>query len=462
MASLVPKKPTTPPPSKTARRQTATTAPRHVLSTTRSNSSPGGPLPKQVWSVSNKMDVHGKSYKERSVHFAEVPQIILFLSAPDDGKAEDVPGIRSLAAVVEEDERDDGNHEVVPAPPDPVPKDSCEGGLAALVAVERLDEVDSMEAPELRQLCGALLRQRRELQSQLAEREASCTRLLSENSELRALHSRLFGALEREGLDVEELLKEDERKLRTAKVERQLEEELRELHGLVAEQQKQLDAALTESQGLRRELEASQRFASKETTLPSEVANESIKAQQALEAARPASASEEEEAPDPLPNPPAEPRRPWPLRTVRKAVAPLRPAAAKPQPVRLQIRFMPAAASSVSGRPVHKTQVSVHTSAPPTEVLRLLLDQGLAWPASLAPAGEEFGLPGHLLFHGKLLDEGKPLVEQGIQDGCELRLVKGPKVHAPVRCPRGLLMNAHPWEPGKIGQKAGVTAPPDV
>ncbi|CAE7920729.1 unnamed protein product, partial [Symbiodinium sp. KB8] len=55
--------------------------------------------------------------------------------------------------------------------------------------------------------------------------------------------------------DVEELLKEDERKLRTAKVERQLEEELRELHGLVAEQQKQLDAAAAESQGLRRELE---------------------------------------------------------------------------------------------------------------------------------------------------------------------------------------------------------------
>lgn len=247
---------------------------------------------------------------------------------------------------------------------------------------------------------------------------------------------------------MEELLKEDERKLRTAKVERQLEEELRELHGLVAEQQKQLDAAAAESQGLRRELEASQRCASKETTLPAE-ANEGVKA---LEAARPVSAGEEEEAPDPLPHPPAEQKRPWPLRTVRKAVAPLRPAAAKAQPVRLQIRFMPAAASSVSGRPVHKTQVFVHTSAPPTEVLRLLLGQGLAWPASLAPAGEEFGLPGHLLFHGKLLDEGKPLVEQGIQDGCELRLVKGPKVHPPVKCPRGLLMNAHPWEPGKIGQ----------
>eukprot|EP00439_Symbiodinium_sp_Y106_P063307 s193_g9.t2 len=185
-------------------------------------------------------------------------------------------------------------------------------------------------------------------------------------------------------------------------------------------------------------------------------------ANEGVKAARPASASGEEEAPDPLPNAPAEPQRPWPLRTVRKAVAPLRPAAAKPQPVRLQIRFMPAAASSVSGRPVHKTQVSLHTSAPPTEVLRLLLSQGLAWPASLAPTGEEFGLPGHLLFHGKLLDEGKPLVEQGIQDGCELRLVKGPKVHAPVRCSRGLLMNAHPWEPGKIGQTAGVTAPPDL
>eukprot|EP00439_Symbiodinium_sp_Y106_P061739 s193_g9.t1 len=207
---------------------------------------------------------------------------------------------------------------------------------------------------------------------------------------------------------------------------------------------------------MERNPQASQRFASKETTLPSELANEGVKA------ARPASASGEEEAPDPLPNAPAEPQRPWPLRTVRKAVAPLRPAAAKPQPVRLQIRFMPAAASSVSGRPVHKTQVSLHTSAPPTEVLRLLLSQGLAWPASLAPTGEEFGLPGHLLFHGKLLDEGKPLVEQGIQDGCELRLVKGPKVHAPVRCSRGLLMNAHPWEPGKIGQTAGVTAPPDL
>ncbi|CAE7335842.1 unnamed protein product [Symbiodinium natans] len=315
-----------------------------------------------------------------------------------------------------------------------------------MATTEGFDEVDSMEAPELRRLCGALLRQRRDWAAQLAEREASCTRLLSENFELRSLHSRLFAALEREGLDVDELLKEDERKLRMAKVERQLEEELRELHAVVSKQQAQLDAALAESQHLRSEMEASKRSGTKETTAPPEPVRGSGCA---VEAARPPS---EEELPDPLPNPNTEPQRPWPLRTVRKAVAPLRPTAAKAQPVRLQIRFMPAAASSVSGRPVHKAEVSVHTAAPPTEVLRLLLGQGLAWPASLALAGEEHGLPGHLLLHGKLLDDARPLAEQGVQDGCELRLVKGPKVHARAHCPRGLLMNAHPWEPGKIGQ----------
>ncbi|CAE7685027.1 unnamed protein product, partial [Symbiodinium pilosum] len=191
---------------------------------------------------------------------------------------------------------------------------------------------------------------------------------------------------------------------------------------------------------------ASTRSCTKDTVVPADLVlplAESVT--QAVDAEQPQS---EEEAGDPLPNPSVEPQRPWPLRTVRKAVAPLRSAPAKAKLVRLQIRFMPSAASSVSGRPVHKTEVSVHTAAAPTEVLRVLLSQGLAWPASLAPAGEDHGLPGHLLLHGKLLDDSRPLVEQGVQDGCELRLVKGPKVHAPVRCPRGLLMRANPWEPG--------------
>ncbi|OLP97638.1 hypothetical protein AK812_SmicGene20012 [Symbiodinium microadriaticum] len=114
--------------------------------------------------------------------------------------------------------------------------------------------------------------------------------------------------------DVEELLKEDERKLRTAK-------ELRELHGLVAEQQPLVARCVRGGASLPGNtavtklahgppatgVEASQRCASKETTLPAE-ANEGVKA---LEAARPVSAGEEEEAPDPLPHPPAEQKRPW-------------------------------------------------------------------------------------------------------------------------------------------------------
>ncbi|CAE7697401.1 unnamed protein product, partial [Symbiodinium sp. KB8] len=92
-------------------------------------------MPKHVWSVSTKTDAHDKwCVQERRVHFQEAPQIILFLSAPHDRQAEEVPCVRRLVTIVEEAERDGGNAEVAPVSPDPAPKDSCEGGLAELVA----------------------------------------------------------------------------------------------------------------------------------------------------------------------------------------------------------------------------------------------------------------------------------------------------------------------------------------
>lgn len=83
-------------------------------------------------------------------------------------------------------------------------------------------ETEHFEASELRKLSGELLRERRKLLAQLQQREQSCTELLSENFELKTLQSRLFSALDRAKIDIHEFLKEDDRKVRMAEVDKQL------------------------------------------------------------------------------------------------------------------------------------------------------------------------------------------------------------------------------------------------
>eukprot|EP00438_Fugacium_kawagutii_P019489 Skav235622 [mRNA] locus=scaffold358:281481:285202:+ [translate_table: standard] len=137
--------------------------------------------------------------------------------------------------------------------------------LAAVFAMsirrisQRVDpevELEHFEVSELRQLSASLLRDRRKLLTQLQQRERSCTELLSENFELNAWQSKLLSALDRANINLEEFLKEDDRKVRMAEADKQLEAELRQMHQAVGDQQKRLDALLRENDELRQQLAA--------------------------------------------------------------------------------------------------------------------------------------------------------------------------------------------------------------
>lgn len=226
------------------------------------------------------------------------------------------------------------------------------------------------------------------------------------------------------------------------------------MHAVVGDQQKRLDALLLENEKLREELQARDLPQPKDE--PAKMPREACQ--------------EPPEAPSPAPLSPAPPEaapqaRPWPLRA---SVAPLRNARglAEIRHVRLGVRLMPTALRS-NGRAVEKLEVSLSLAEPAEAVLKLLIDAGLSWPraaSSLGPAAQEGGLrEGHFLLNGKALSLELPLQDQGVQEGSELRLVKGRKAMGQLACqgvfaprlPRGILMSAEPWEP-RTSRKAVV------
>lgn len=108
----------------------------------------------------------------------------------------------------------------------------------------------------------------------------------------------------------------------------------------------------------------------------------------------------------------AEALRPWPLRTVRKAVAPLRPRQGSASPVRLVVRLMPKAMSG--GRAVEKVSVTLSLASKARELQELLAAE-LSWPR--AGGEQDLGLQGHLLLHGKALAMDVALEDQSVEVG---------------------------------------------
>eukprot|EP00434_Breviolum_minutum_P003672 symbB.v1.2.003229.t1/scaffold181.1/size282934/10 len=327
------------------------------------------------------------------------------------------------------------------------------------------EEEMSLEG-ELRRRDSELLR----CQAQLQQREITCMNLLSENVQLKSLKSRLFAALERVNIDPAEFLKDDERKIRMEKVDKQLEAELREMHAVVSDQQKRLDALTLENERLRQELHDRHQV----SEVPQSARSASSKMVEVF--------SESFASPPPpeLATNVAKPR-PWPLRS---SVAPTHQANKGP-PLRLLVRLMPRALRR-NGGAVEKLEVSLSLSEPAKEVMKLLQNAQLSW--SSAGMTEELTM-GQLQLNGKVLTMDQSLEDQGVvgtllttlsiqpsanhneaeaeaircQEDSELRLVKRPKVvgqfqsqgvFAP-RLPRGILMNAEPWAP-RSSRKAAV------
>jgi len=293
---------------------------------------------------------------------------------------------------------------------------------------------------ELRRRDSELLR----CQAQLQQREITCMNLLSENVQLKSLKSRLFAALERVNIDPAEFLKDDERKIRMEKVDKQLEAELREMHAVVSDQQKRLDALTLENERLRQELHDRHQV----SEVPQSARSASSKMVEVF--------SESFASPPPpeLATNVAKPR-PWPLRS---SVAPTHQANKGP-PLRLLVRLMPRALRR-NGGAVEKLEVSLSLSEPAKEVMKLLQNAQLSW--SSAGMTEELTM-GQLQLNGKVLTMDQSLEDQGVKEDSELRLVKRPKVvgqfqsqgvFAP-RLPRGILMNAEPWAP-RSSRKAAV------
>ncbi|CAE7222035.1 EIF4G1 [Symbiodinium sp. CCMP2592] len=168
MASFLPQKPSTPPPSsKAPRRQmirstssasplqcgmsskTGRTGPVVMVDVPESSTSPSA-------SISMLSQVTSDSQESR-VHFEESPEIILFLSADE--------GLPDLPAVTEEDERAHSDEVDQPsssttapaqrgattlAAPDlpPAPHDLCKGGLADLAAERRAAMLRKLFPPQ--------------------------------------------------------------------------------------------------------------------------------------------------------------------------------------------------------------------------------------------------------------------------------------------------------------------------
>ena len=156
MSSFVPKKPLTPPPcNRPARRHVVMTPaaaalPQQEQGRKRSKSSPS------VLESTSPTPPIPADFREHGVCFQERPEIILFLSDPNEGRAVSLPPIRPLAPIAEEVENDlpvglNGSISMLstipyvggtPLPagrprPMPNPQDSSEGGLSALSAGRR-------------------------------------------------------------------------------------------------------------------------------------------------------------------------------------------------------------------------------------------------------------------------------------------------------------------------------------
>jgi len=219
---------------------------------------------------------------------------------------------------------------------------------------------------------------------------------------------------------------------RLQKMERKLEDEMRELHAVISEQQKQLDQVLAENRSLKQ---------------PDEPAKE----------AEPVPAEPIKVEGDVQPLPPSvertAPLRPWPLRSVRKDMGALRPSASPRTPMKLRLTVQLGGGAKAADHNLEKVDVEVMSSASVADVKKLLAEAGVGW------AGNERGpdsslAEGNLLVRGALLKPELTLQEQGVVDGSQLRLLKS-RISGQLRCqslhapagPRGILMNAEGWEP---------------
>ncbi|CAE6966748.1 unnamed protein product [Symbiodinium sp. CCMP2592] len=152
MASLVPKKPSTPPPhTRPPRRHRVLTPASDDLlqeqGRKRSKSSPSVLLSASSASSMCSTSPPALPDLERwRVRFEEAPEVILFLSDPEEGRPASCPVLRPLAPIFEEAERPQrdlavGIHDSISAAPEmprPMPRShDCERGLSALSAERR-------------------------------------------------------------------------------------------------------------------------------------------------------------------------------------------------------------------------------------------------------------------------------------------------------------------------------------
>lgn len=162
---------------------------------------------------------------------------------------------------------------------------------------------------------------------------------------------------------------------------------------------------------------------------------------------------------------------PWPLRSARRSKAyeaqkpeskltPLRKVAdQQSDSLHIIVRFMPPVLSIKEGQ-VYKVSLAMSSSATVLELKQQLLQAGvLASTRSGGPLNisEDHCLSdSQVLFHGKELQSNEILLERGLQTGSELRIIRPRGLFSKFRtsndAPRGLLMNAKPWQPGSCSQ----------
>eukprot|EP00930_Biecheleria_cincta_P070307 TRINITY_DN57949_c0_g1_i1.p1 TRINITY_DN57949_c0_g1~~TRINITY_DN57949_c0_g1_i1.p1 ORF type:complete len:446 (+),score=96.72 TRINITY_DN57949_c0_g1_i1:194-1339(+) len=342
------------------------------------------------------------------------------------------------------------------------------------------------------------------MQAALDKREESCTRLQLENQELQVLQARLNAALERAGVTAAELLREDERKVRMMKTEKKLEDEMKELHTCISEQQKALKAALKENDTLRRQLEGracvplhgdsvqADALATDLTprpvepsahpSYPPQVGQEAaaclarpphVAAQTPGQGSRPGTSDVDSGSQLPATGKPVPPEdaRPWPMRYGRH-VAPLRAPSQLPKSARaphelcVVVRLSPPAVvrGHEEGQKVEEVKLVLQSTDLASVVKQKLVEAGMYWQASVQlplvlegrDETEAHALAeGHLLLNGKPLKPETALQDQGVRTGSELRLLRSRSYMGRLRChgfhavggPRGILMNAQTWVP---------------
>ena len=157
MTSFEPQKPSTPiPRTRPARRQVVVTPVSAALPQEQSRKGSKS-SPSVIVSTSSGSSMRGTSahvppdLQERQVCFQETPEIFLFLSDPEEGRAASLPLVRPLAPIAEEAERPQGESvfanlsisfssalPYVGPPPRPSPQGSYEGGLSAISKERRV------------------------------------------------------------------------------------------------------------------------------------------------------------------------------------------------------------------------------------------------------------------------------------------------------------------------------------